>query len=150
MSSVPLGPSRFLPGSPEMSLWPQSPEVTVQPARGGAGMGCRVGLCLTSCREHREFLQSPHTHTHSWSSISNPAVWLLFALHEAVPSAPDRGPPVLTPQRARGQGLFSPKTPENSSAPRLQVDEERLVKTFKKQQLFLNVGVYNMAEMAYF
>ena len=74
MSSVPLGPSRFLPGSPEMSLWPQSPEVTVQPARGGAGMGCRVGLCLTSCREHREFLQSPHTHTHSWSTISNPAV----------------------------------------------------------------------------
>ena len=53
---------------------------------------------------------------------------------------------MLTPQRARGQGLFSPKTPENSSAPRLQVDEERLVKTFKKQQLFLNVGVYNMAE----
>ena len=53
---------------------------------------------------------------------------------------------MLTPQRARGQGLFSPKAPENSSAPRLQVDEERLVKTFKKQQLFLNVGVYNMAE----
>lgn len=26
-----------------MSLWPQSPEVTIQPARGGAGMGVVEG-----------------------------------------------------------------------------------------------------------
>lgn len=120
--------------SAPFGLWPQSPALTIQPARDG------WSLCL----KHSEFLQSPHartyahTHAHSWLTTGVKEHDLYSGYSETtLASRPPRGLPGRVPQQSHGRGLASPQTPENSSTPLLQVREERLIKTFKSEAITL-------------
>ena len=55
-----------------------------------------------------------------------------LVLRDTVPVAPTEVPTCDDSTAISWAGAVSTKTPEKSSAPRLQVDEERLVKTFKR------------------